>query len=61
MNLHEFQSKSLFKEYGIPVPKGFIATTPDEAKSLAHKLGGQKWVVKAQTPNVGSTLAKYNA
>ena len=35
MNLHEYQSKVLFAEYGIPVPKGQVATTPQEAKAAA--------------------------
>ncbi|HET8697625.1 MAG TPA: ATP-grasp domain-containing protein, partial [Gammaproteobacteria bacterium] len=48
MNLHEYQSKALFAEYGIPVPQGHVATTPAEAKAAAEKLGGALWVVKAQ-------------
>jgi succinyl-CoA synthetase beta subunit len=48
MNLHEYQSKALFAEYGIPVPKGQVATTPQEAKAAAAALGGNLWVVKAQ-------------
>jgi succinyl-CoA synthetase beta subunit len=48
MNLHEYQSKALFAEYGIPVPRGEVATTPSEAKAAAGSLGGSLWVVKAQ-------------
>jgi succinyl-CoA synthetase beta subunit len=48
MNLHEYQSKRLFAEYGIPVPEGIAAVTPDEAVAAAAKLGGDLWVVKAQ-------------
>jgi succinyl-CoA synthetase beta subunit len=48
MNLHEYQSKRLFAEYGIPVPKGIASVTPDEAVAAAAKLGGDLWVVKAQ-------------
>jgi succinyl-CoA synthetase beta subunit len=48
MNLHEYQSKRLFAEYGIPVPKGIPAKTTDEAVEAAEKLGGELWVVKAQ-------------
>jgi succinyl-CoA synthetase beta subunit len=48
MNLHEYQSKKIFTEYGIPVPAGFVATSADEAVSMAQKLGGPVWVVKAQ-------------
>ena len=48
MNLHEYQSKSLFAEYGIPVPEGRVATSPREARDAAKALGGKLWVVKAQ-------------
>ncbi len=48
MNLHEYQSKALFAEYGIPVPQGVAATTPDEAVAATDTLGGELWVVKAQ-------------
>ncbi len=48
MNLHEYQSKQLFRDYSIPVPNGFPATTPEEAVDAASKLGGELWVVKAQ-------------
>ena len=48
MNLHEYQSKQLFHEYGIPVPKGIPVDTPEAAVSAAEKLGGNLWVIKAQ-------------
>jgi succinyl-CoA synthetase beta subunit len=48
MNLHEYQSKKLFTDYGIPVPKGLVAATSAEAKAAAVQLGGALWVVKAQ-------------
>ena len=48
MNLHEYQSKQLFAEYGIPVPKGIPAASADAAVAAAEKLGGDLWVVKAQ-------------
>jgi succinyl-CoA synthetase beta subunit len=48
MNLHEYQSKQLFARYGIPVPAGFVAANGAEAADAARKLGGAKWVVKAQ-------------
>jgi succinyl-CoA synthetase beta subunit len=48
MNLHEYQSKQLFLDYGIPVPKGLVAATPAEAVAAAEELGGTLWVVKAQ-------------
>ena len=48
MNLHEYQSKKLFFDHGIPVLNGDISSSPDEAKSVAEKLEGDIWVVKAQ-------------
>ena len=48
MNLHEYQSKKLFTEYGIPVPDGIPAETAEAAHAAAIELGGDLWVVKAQ-------------
>jgi succinyl-CoA synthetase beta subunit len=48
MNLHEHQSKTLFADYGIPVPAGKPAYSLDEAITVAGELGGDRWVVKAQ-------------
>ena len=48
MNLHEYQGKQLFAEYGLPVSKGIAAQTPEEAVAAADVIGGDKWVVKAQ-------------
>jgi len=48
MNLHEYQSKRLFAEYGIPVPRGIPAKSPNAAVDAAKELEGQLWVVKAQ-------------
>ncbi|MDR9433736.1 MAG: ADP-forming succinate--CoA ligase subunit beta [Spiribacter sp.] len=48
MNLHEFQAKHIFSQYGIAIPKGFVARSAAEAKAAAEKLGGPVWVVKAQ-------------
>ena len=48
MNLHEYQSKRLFAEYAIPIPKGEAADSPEAAVAAAQKLGGSLWVVKAQ-------------
>lgn len=48
MNLHEYQGKQLFAQYGLPVSKGFACETKAEAVAAAKKLGGNKWVVKAQ-------------
>jgi succinyl-CoA synthetase beta subunit len=48
MNIHEYQAKQLFQFYGIPVPDGKQAATPDSAGQAAKDLGGDGWVVKAQ-------------
>ncbi len=48
MNLHEYQSKRVFADYGVPVPQGRVASTPAEAAAAARELAGSVWVVKAQ-------------
>lgn len=48
MNFHEYQAKELFEHYGIPVPRGELATTAEEAVQAAEKMGGSEWVIKAQ-------------
>lgn len=47
MKLHEYQSKNIFSKYGIPIPKGRVATTAQEAKHIAEELGG-RIVIKSQ-------------
>ena len=48
MNLHEYQGKALFKEYGLPVSKGIVITDLNDAHKACREIGGSKWVVKAQ-------------
>jgi len=48
MNIHEYQAKSLMREFGVAVPEGQLATTPEEAEKAAKALGGGVVVVKAQ-------------
>ncbi|MCW0236207.1 MAG: ADP-forming succinate--CoA ligase subunit beta [Ferrovibrio sp.] len=48
MNIHEYQAKSLLAKYGVAVPRGGVAFSPDEAVTVAKQLGGPVWVVKAQ-------------
>ncbi len=48
MNLHEYQAKQLFAEYGVPVLKGVAATSVADAAAAATSLGGEGWVIKAQ-------------
>ncbi|MCB0036949.1 MAG: ADP-forming succinate--CoA ligase subunit beta [Anaerolineales bacterium] len=52
MNLYEYQAKRLFAEHGVPIPNGDIATTPEEARAVAEKLGGRV-VVKSQVHTGG--------
>ncbi len=48
MNVHEYQAKQIFREYGIPVPNGKMCTRDDPVKEAVRELGGDTWVVKAQ-------------
>src|SRR5579864_5899549 len=48
MNLHEYQAKQLLKQYGVPVPSGEVVWDADSAADVASRLGGSRWVVKAQ-------------
>ncbi|MAP47599.1 MAG: ADP-forming succinate--CoA ligase subunit beta [Gammaproteobacteria bacterium] len=48
MNLHEYQAKQLFREYGLPVSNGFAVDTAEQAAAATEKIGGSRWVVKAQ-------------
>ncbi|HEY6455355.1 MAG TPA: ADP-forming succinate--CoA ligase subunit beta [Steroidobacteraceae bacterium] len=48
MNLHEYQAKDVFRSFGIPVPAGHVAGSPEAALAAAQSLGGPVWVVKAQ-------------
>ncbi len=48
MNIHEYQAKQVLGSYGVPVPRGHVAFSADEAVKAAEELGGPVWVVKAQ-------------
>jgi len=48
MNLHEYQAKQVFAEYGVPVLKGVAAKSVAEVEAAANELGGEGWVIKAQ-------------
>src|SRR2546425_9512197 len=47
MKIHEYQGKAILREFGVPVPSGDVADTPEQAKAIATRLGGRV-VVKAQ-------------
>jgi succinyl-CoA synthetase beta subunit len=48
LNIHEYQAKSVLREFAVPVPRGVAAFSIEEAVAAAHQLGGPVWVVKAQ-------------
>ena len=48
MDIHEYQAKELLGRYGIQVPRGGLAYSPEQAAYRANELGGGRWVVKAQ-------------
>ena len=48
MNLHEYQAKQLFADYGLPVSKGVVVDDVDRVAAAVKKIGGKKWMVKAQ-------------
>lgn len=52
MNLHEYQGKQLFAEYGLPVSKGYAVDTPEAAAEACDKIGRTEWVVKARFTQV---------
>lgn len=57
MNIHEYQVKQIFKEYGLPIPKGKILTNYKDTIDTAIELGGKMWVLKAQIHSGGRGLA----
>ena len=48
MNIHEYQGKEILRKYGVSVPNGKVAFTPDEAVKASEELGSSVYVVKAQ-------------
>ncbi|WP_114393856.1 ADP-forming succinate--CoA ligase subunit beta [Oleisolibacter albus] len=59
MNIHEYQAKGLLKKYGVAVPRGGVAYTPDEARKVADELGGPVWVVKSQIHAGGRGAGRF--
>ena len=59
MNIHEYQAKELMRRYGIAVPDGGVAWTPDEAAKQAEKTGGPVWVVKSQIHAGGRGAGRF--
>src|SRR5690625_346917 len=59
MNIHEYQAKNLLAKFGVAVPRGRVAYTPDEAEAVAKDLGGPVWVVKAQIHAGGRGAGRF--
>ena len=59
MNIHEYQAKSLLAKYGVAVPRGAVAFTPEEAERAARDLGGPVWVVKSQIHAGGRGAGRF--
>jgi succinyl-CoA synthetase beta subunit len=59
MNIHEYQAKSLLKKFGVAVPRGGVAYTPQEARKVAEELGGPVWVVKSQIHAGGRGAGRF--
>ncbi len=59
MNIHEYQAKKLLATFGVAVPKGGLAQTPDEAERIAKDLGGPVWVVKSQIHAGGRGAGRF--
>ena len=59
MNIHEYQAKSLLARFGVAVPRGAVAYTPEEAENAARELGGPIWVVKSQIHAGGRGAGRF--
>ncbi len=61
MNIHEYQAKELLKQYGVAVPEGHVAWSPEEAEAVARKLPGPVYVVKSQIHAGGRGAGRFAA
>jgi len=59
MNIHEYQAKELIRKFGVAVPRGAVAWTPEEAEAAAKELGGPVWVVKSQIHAGGRGAGRF--
>ena len=48
MDIHEYQAKEVLSNFGVAVPSGALAYSPEQAAYRARELGGDRWIVKAQ-------------
>jgi succinyl-CoA synthetase alpha subunit len=61
MNIHEYQAKALLREYGVAVPEGRVAFSPEEAAEAARTLGGPIWVLKSQIHAGGRGAGRFTS
>ena len=59
MNIHEYQAKGLLAKFGVAVPRGGVAFTPDDAENLARDIAGPPWVVKSQIHAGGRGAGRF--
>ena len=53
MDIHEYQAKALLDDFGVPIPPGGLAYSPEQAQYRASEIGGDQWVIKAQVHTGG--------
>src|SRR3954468_17538536 len=53
MDIHEYQAKEILSRFGVPIPRGGLAYSPEQAAYRAREIGGKAWVVKAQVHTGG--------
>ena len=53
MDIHEYQAKELLAEFGVPIPSGGLAYSPEQASYRALEIGGDAWLVKSQVHTGG--------
>ena len=53
MEIHEYQAKEILSDFGVPIPRGGLAYSPEQAVYRTHEIGGDAWVVKAQIHSGG--------
>ena len=61
MDVHEYQAKELLAQFGVPVPKGAVAFSPDQAVYAATELGGWNWVPMEALPPREEYVATYRS
>jgi succinyl-CoA synthetase beta subunit len=60
MDIHEYQAKEILAEFGVPIPRGGVAYSPEQAAYRAREIGGDRWAVKAQVHAGGPRQGRRN-